>query len=150
MLDRFSRFSLAIGEIYRYWHQLTAGEMAEFGLKGPQCTYLLQISMHPDGLNGQQLVEMCGKDKADVSRSMAFLESKGMVYKENANQKYRGVYKLTEAGKAAADYVRNRASLAVEMAGKDLSEEERNIFYDALDSIKENLRSLSEKGIPMG
>lgn len=149
MLDRFARFTLSIGDIYRYWHQLTTAEMAEYGLKGPQCIYLLHISLHPEGLTSQQLGELCGKDKADVSRTMAFLESKEMVYKESGSQKmYRGVYKLTENGKQAAQHVCRRASLAVELAGKDLTEENRTAFYDALESITENLRILSESGLP--
>lgn len=149
MLERFARFSLAINEIYRYWHQLTAEEMAEYGLKGPHCTYLLSISNHPGGLTATQLGEMCGKDKADVSRTMAFLEEKGMVTKEGFHQNlYRGVYKLTDEGSAAADHVRRRASLAVELAGKDLDEQTRAVFYDALESITENLRELSREGLP--
>lgn len=149
MLDRFARFSLAIGDIYRYWHQITTAEMAAYGLKGPQCTYLLQISLHPEGLNGAQLGELCGKDKADVSRTMAFLEEKGMVMKAGADGKiYRGVYKLTPKGEEAAAHVQRRASLAVELAGKDLSEADRAVFYDALDSITTNLREITENGLP--
>lgn len=149
MLDRFARFSFSINEIYRYWHQLTAEEMAKYGLKGPHCTYLLHISRHPEGLTAPQIGELCGKDKADVSRTMAFLEEKGMVTKEGFNHSlYRGVYKLTDLGHAAADHVDRRASLAVELAGKDLTDEERAIFYRSLDSIAANLRELSKDGLP--
>ena len=149
MLDRFARFSLAINEIYRYWHQLTAEEMASYGLKGPHCTYLLHISRHPQGLTAPQLCELCGRDKADVSRTMAMLESKGMVTKEGTNQNlYRGVYRLTALGHQAAEHVGRRASLAVELAGKDLSDEERGIFYRSLESITTNLRQLSHDGLP--
>lgn len=149
MLNRFARFSLAINEIYRYWHQLTAEEMTEYGLKGPHCTYLLHISQHPEGLTAPQLCELCGKDKADVSRTMAIMEQKGMVTKEGTHQNlYRGVYKLTDLGVEAAEHVHRRASLAVELAGKDLTEDERATFYAALDSITENLRSLTQKGLP--
>ena len=80
---------------------------------------------------------------------MAIMEKKGLVIKEGTNQNlYRGVFKLTETGKKAAEHVYQRASLAVEIAGKDLTEEKRNIFYEALESIVCNLRELSEKGIP--
>lgn len=149
MLDRFARFSLAINEIYRYWHQLTAEEMASYGLKGPHCTYLLHISQHPQGLTAPQICELCGKDKADVSRTMAILENKGMVTKEGVHQNlYRGVYKLTDLGMEAAEHVHRRASLAVELAGKDLTEESRAVFYSALESITGNLRNLTKEGIP--
>lgn len=149
MLDRFARFSLAINEIYRYWHKLTAEEMAGYGLRGPHCIYLLAIYNNPQGLTATQLCEICGKDKADVSRTMAFLEEQGMVTKEGYNQNlYRGIYKLTDLGMEAAEHVCRRASLAVELAGKDLTPENRVIFYDALESITGNLRELSKEGLP--
>lgn len=55
---------------------------------------------------------------------------------------------LTEEGKAALEHVRKKASRAVEKAGKDLTEEMRDIFYRSLDSITVNLRELSKEGIP--
>ena len=149
MLDRFVRFSLAVNEIYRYWHQLTSEEMDAYGLKGPHCTYLLHIARHPEGVTAPQLCELCGKDKADVSRTMAILERQGMVTKEGTYQNlYRGVYRLTELGRQAADHVGRRASLAVELAGKDLSDEDREIFYRSLESITTNLRQLTKDGLP--
>jgi len=36
----------------------------------------------------------------------------------------------------------------VSLAGKDLSDENRTIFYEALTSIAENLRQLSKEGLP--
>ena len=50
--------------------------------------------------------------------------------------------------RAAAEHVNKRASRAVEIAGKDLTEENRTIFYDSLESIVANLRVLSKKDIP--
>lgn len=149
MLERFAKFSLAINEIYRYWHQLTSEEMTSYGLRGPHCVYLLSIYNNPRGLTATQLCEACGRDKADVSRTMAFLENKGMVTKEGYNQNlYRGVYKLTDLGIEAAEHVCRRASLAVELAGHDLTPEDRAVFYNALESITGNLRQLSKEGLP--
>lgn len=149
MLERFAKFSLSINEIYRYWHQLTAEEMAGYGLRGPHCVYLLAIYNNPQGLTATQLCEICGKDKADVSRTMAFLENKGMVTKEGHNQNlYRGIYRLTDLGREAAEHVCRRASLAVELAGRDLTPQTRAVFYEALESITGNLRSLSRDGLP--
>lgn len=47
----------------------------------------------------------------------------------------------------AAEHVIKRASRAVEIAGKDFTDETRKIFYDALESIALNLRELSKEGI---
>lgn len=149
MIDRFERFLFYISEISRYWHKIAADEMVKYGLKGPHATYLTCIYRHPDGITAPQICELCGKDKSDVSRTMGLLEQKGLVTKEGIHQNlYRGVYKLTDTGRQAAEQVSRRASLAVELAGKDLTDENRAIFYEALDQITANLRKLSQDGLP--
>lgn len=149
MVDRFERFSYAISEISRYWHKLAADEMEKYGLKGPHSVYLTTMYRYPEGITAPQICDLCGKDKSDVSRMMSIMEKKGLVKKEGIYQSlYRGVFKLTEEGKAAAEHVRQRASLAVEIAGKELTDEKRTIFYEALESITANLRELSKEGLP--
>ena len=149
MIERFERFSLAIFEISRYWHKLAAEEMAAYGLKGAHAIYLTAMYRCGEGVTGPQLCELCGRDKSDVSRTIAILQEKGFVTKEGVNQRlYRGLLKLTEQGRAAAEQITRRASLAVELAGGDLSEEARSYFYKALDSITAHLREISREGLP--
>ncbi len=149
MVDRFERFSFTISEISRHWHKLTAEEMEKYGLKGPHSIYLVTMYRHPDGVTASQLCELCGKDKSDVSRMMSIMEKKGLVRKEGVHQNlYRGVFKLTDEGRAAATHVRQRASLAVELAGKELTDEKRATFYEALELVASNLRLLSKEGLP--
>lgn len=149
MLDRFERFSFSILEIYKHWHKLTAEEMNKYGLKGTHAMYLLILSKYPQGLTAPRICELCSRDKADVSRMMSIMEEKGLVTKEGIHQNlYRGVFRLTEKGQEAAEHVRKRASLAVELAGTALTEENRAIFYESLESIVSNLRKLSKEGIP--
>lgn len=149
MVDRFERFTFAISEISRCWHKLTSEEMEKYGLKGTHSVYLLTMYRYPEGLTAPQICDFCGKDKADVSRMMSIMEKKGLVVKEGVHQnRYGGVFKLTAEGMSAAEFVRRRAGLAVEIAGKDLTEENREIFYEALESIVLNLRKLSKEGLP--
>lgn len=149
MIERFERFSFAIMEISRYWHKIAADEMEKYGLKGPHATYLTTIYRFEDGVTAPQLCELCGKDKSDVSRMMSIMENKGLVVKEGIHQNlYRGVFKLTKAGKKAAEHVRKRASLAVELAGKTLTDEKRAVFYEVLETISFNLRQISKEGLP--
>lgn len=149
MIDRFERFSFAISEISKYWHKLAAEEMEQYGLKGTHSVYLLTMYRYPEGITAPQLCELCGKDKSDVSRMMAIMEQKGLVIKEGIHQNlYRGSFKLTKEGKKAAEHVRVRAEMAVDYAGKELTEEERRIFYEALEVITDNLRKLSKEGLP--
>lgn len=149
MVDRFERFSFAISEISKNWHKITADEMEKYGLKGPHCVYLVTMYRYPEGVTSSQLCELCGKDKSDVSRMMSIMEKNGLVKKEGTHQNlYRGVYKLTPEGMEAAKHVRKRASLAVEYAGKDLTEQNREIFYEALELIASRLREISKEGLP--
>ena len=121
MTDRFEKFSLAILEISRYWHKIASEEMEKQGLKGPHSVYLLTMYRFPDGVTASQFCELSGKDKSDVSRMMSIMEKNGLVTKEGVNRNlYGGLFKLTEKGRAVAKQVSKRASLAVELAGKDL------------------------------
>lgn len=149
MIDRFERFSFAMSEISRHWHKLTSDEMSKYGLKGTHSIYLLTLSRFPDGLTAPELCQYCDRDKADVSRMMSIMEKKGLVSKQYiGSSKYRGVFRLTSDGAEAAEGVRSKASQAVAYAGKDMSEESREIFYQAMESIVRNLRQLSKDGIP--
>ena len=123
--------------------------MEKYGLKGPHSIYLVVMHRFPDGITAPQLCEYCGKDKSDVSRMMAIMEQKGLVTKESIHQnRYGGTFKLTEEGWKAAEFVCTRAALAVEIAGRDLTEEMRAAMYDSLESIATNLRDLSREGLP--
>lgn len=149
MIERFERFSFTISEISKYWHKITSDEMEKYGLKGPHSVYLVAMSRYPDGITATKLCELCGKDKSDVSRMMSIMEKNGLVVKEGIHQNlYRGVFKLTEAGMKAAEFVNKRASLAVDIAGRNLSDEKRTIFYEALQQIADNLKEISKEGLP--
>ena len=149
MLNRFARFSLAISEIDRCWHKLAADEMSKYALNSPHAFYLTTLHDFPEGITAAKLGELCGKNKADVSRMIAILEKKGLVRKEAVgNNFYRAKLLLTEAGKQAAEHVQRRAALAVELAGSGMSDTDREIFYRCLESIATNLQTLSKEGLP--
>lgn len=149
MLDRFERFSYALAEISRCWRKLASEELAKYGLKSPHATYLITMYKYPNGITVPDLCEVSGKDKSDASRMIAILEKKGLARKKDVDGSlYRGLWALTDEGKTAAQQVSIRASKAVEMAGKDLNNETRNVFYKALESITSNLTVLSKEGIP--
>ena len=147
MVDRFGRFSLALFEISRHWYRLAGDEMARYGLKAPHAIYLTALYRSENGLTGPELSRQCGRDKSDVSRTLAALEEKGFVRKEAVNGSlYRGLLRLTEAGRAAAEHVCLRASQVVEQAGRDLTAETRALFYESLESIAAHLREMEKEG----
>lgn len=149
MTDRFERFSLGILDISKYWHKIAADEMEKYGLKGTHSVYLMTMDKYTDGLTASELCRLCSRDKADVSRMMSIMEKMGLVSKEGTNSgTYKGVFKLTDEGKNSVDWVRERVNLAVLHAGKDVSDEKREIFYEVLGTFASNLKKLSEEGLP--
>ncbi len=151
MYNRFERFSYAISDISRNWHKLAAEEMEKHGLKSAHSVYLLALARHQEGLTAPQLCEICGKDKADVSRMMKIMEDKGLVRKDGGFQnRYGGIFRLTSQGNIVTEQIRSRASKAVEIAGADLTDQQREIFYDALESIAAKIRDMSKNGLPEG
>ena len=150
MLNRFAKFSFSIAEIDRCWHKLAAEEMAKYELNSPHAVYLNTLyDAGEEGITSAQLAEICGKNKADVSRMVAILEKKGLVKKVAVGSNmYRARLMLTDEGRNAARHVRERAALAVELAGSGLTEEERETFYKALELITWNLQKLGRDGLP--
>ena len=148
MLDRFEKFSLAIAEINRCWHKIAGEELVKYSLKASHVSYLLTLYRNPEGLTAPKLAELCGRDKADVSRMLSILETKGLVTKDGISaNRYRGCLRLTSEGQTVAKELSHRAERAVELAGAGLTEEHRAIFYESLDIITKNLRRICQEGL---
>ncbi len=140
-MDRFETFSLALFQISRYWNQLAAEEMRKYDLKGAHAFYLVTILRYDGQLTASQLQRLCGRDKADISRSIARMIELGMLIRLSENP-YRAKLQLTDYGRTAADSVRQKAHIIVERVGKDLTPEERQSFYNALGLITSNMEDL--------
>jgi len=148
MIDRFERFILTISEIDKNWHKVASDVMSEYGLKGPFVVYIVALNRNSEGVTASQLAEICGRNKADVSRAMKDMESKGLVKRRNENSNlYRAKLTLTEKGKAAAERVIKAAAKAVEFGGKGINDAKREIFYEILGMISSNLKEMSKKGL---
>jgi len=148
MKTRFELFSTSIAGIFRYIQKIERVEMAKYGLKGPHAQCLLVMSRYPEGVTSAQLCELCDKDKAAISRTVAELEERGMISCPNqSGKRYRTRLRLTEAGYEAAEGIEQRARMAVEQAGEGLDDEKRAVFYEVLALIAGNLSSISRDGL---
>lgn len=149
MVDRFQRFSFAINEITRCWHRIAAEEMGKYGLKGPYSIYFTTMSRFPAGITAAKLGELCGRDKADVSRAITLMESKGLVEREATGKNaYRAPLKLTTSGMEVAHIINEKTAIAVEWASKGIEWNKGVIFYEILEVITANLQALSKDGLP--
>ena len=123
MLGRYEVLSSAVSSMYHDIQKIERVEMAKFGLKGPHAQCMLAMSRYPQGLTASQLCEICDKDKAAISRTVAELEEAGMVSRDERNgSRSRALLTLTEQGAAAAKAVSERAHVAMEMAGVGLED----------------------------
>ena len=119
--------------------------MGKYGLKGPYSVYFTTLFRHPKGLTSAQLTELCGRDKAEVSRTISLLESKGLVIREAVGSSaYRALLRLTQEGFALAEVINQKAAMAVEMVSQGLPPEKRAVFYETLELITNNLQTLSK------
>lgn len=148
MISRYELFSTAVSCLYRDIQKIERMEMARFGLKGPHAQCLLAMNRCPQGITAAQLCELCEKDKAAISRTVAELEEAGLVERSERNGvRYRALLTLTERGNAAAGAVNQRATQAVEQAGAGLNDAQREVFYSVLEIIAGNLHTICKNGI---
>lgn len=146
MVSRFEQFASSISAIYHYIQKIERIEMADFGMKGPHAQYLVAMVRYPQGITAAQLGRLCDKDKAAVSRAVSELEREGLV-RRAGGKSYRAPLVLTKRGQIAAAKVNDKASRAVETAGRGLTDENRGIFYHSLDLIASNLQRIAMEGI---
>ena len=148
MISKYELFSNSVERISRDIQKLERMEMAKYALKGPHAQCLVALSRYPEGLIATQLCDLCEKDKAAISRTVAELEEAGLVQRLESNgTRYRASLVLTPSGKEAASAVSRKAKLAVEQAGAGLTDADREVFYRVLALIAENLHAICKDGL---
>ena len=147
MKNRFETFTISIFKIMHYWNRIATEEMRKHDLKGGYALYFVVISNHEGELTSADLAKLCGRDKADVSRAVSFLQKRELIeaFEKGA---YRAHLSFTPEGRKIAENIKMRASVAIDLAGKGLSDEMRDNMYKSLSVIGENMKMISEDGLP--
>ena len=83
MFSRFEQFCTAVSMIHHSIQKIQRVEMARYGLKGPHAQCLLIINQYPEGITAARLCELCEKDKAAISRTVAELEEADMLIRRD-------------------------------------------------------------------
>ena len=148
MISKYEIFSTVVASLYHDIQKIERMEMAKYGLKGPHAQCLVIMERHPEGITATKLCELCERDKAAVSRTVAELEEAGLlIRKDTRGVHYRVPLVLTEAGRRAAQDVNAVAFRAVEQAGIGLDDTQREVFYHVLGTIAQNLHMISRDGL---
>ena len=145
MQNRFETFTVLIAKINRNIKKITNLEVADFELRSPHISLIYHLFCAP-GLTATDLCERSDGDKATVSRSLDYLESRGYLKCESKFQKrYKSPLFLTEKGKEVGSEISERIERILEEIGKVLTEEERLAFYRSLQSISEGLEGITRR-----
>ena len=142
-MERYKVFTLAIANLTRSIRKIKTSEMAKWDLKSQHvsCIYYLY---EKGVLTATELCEICGEDKANMSRSIEYLEENGyIVRREKVNHRYNTHYTLTEAGLVVGRSIFERVESIISRASDGLSDEDRNIMYASLSLIDENLKKIA-------
>ncbi len=144
MLDRFNYFSSEVFNIVKNWQKIASQVMKDFGLTSSQLIYMLALYDN-DKLNSTELVKISGKDKSDVSRNLNQMIKSAIVEKKSNNKNnYGGSFYLTEKGRRIGSKISKKTMEYMELANKNISREKKEIFYEVLDALSENIEKLTE------
>ena len=142
MEARFERFTVLIAKIHRCIYKIKTEEMAEFNLKSSHVSCLYYLYKE-NGLTAKELCDVCGEDKANISRAVKYLEGNGYVYCDSALQKrYQSVLRLTERGKEVGKHVAEKIDNVLFSASEGLNEADRVIMYKSLALVCDNLEKI--------
>ena len=148
MKERFGTFTALITKTSRNIKKLKIREMEQYGLRSSHisCLYFLYSSKP---LTATEICERCEEDKATVSRALDYLEENGYVSCESKLVKrYKSPFFLTEKGKEIGKEIYDKVNFVLNEIDKELSEEDRIIFYRGLTVISDCIErvTLREEG----
>lgn len=148
MISKYELFSSSVACLYRDIQKLERMEMAKFGLKGPHAQCLLAMGRYTEGITAARLCEVCEKDKAAISRTVAELEEAGMILREEqGGKRYRASLTLTDKGREVAKNVNDLVDLAVSRASAGYDAEKRETFIRVLNLVAGNLQTICRDGL---
>ena len=144
MEERFQTFTLLVSSIARNIRKIKTAAMAEFDLKSQHVSCLYYM-YKVGSITSKELCEICDEDKANVSRSVKFLEERGLVKCDSKlTKRYLAPLELTENGKEIAEIISRRIVAVLSESSKSISRDELEIFYRCFAAINDNLQRISE------
>ena len=144
MQERFQTFTVMIARLNRCIRKIKTEEMAEFDLKSPHvsCLYYLYKS---NSLTAKELCDICEEDKANISRSIEYLEKIGyLVCKSKTEKRYKSPLVLTEKGRATGEYIVRKIDAILDSVSEGIPEEHREIMYRSLSVVCDNLQKICD------
>lgn len=144
MEHRFETFTALIAKINRNIKKIKNQEMAEYDLRSAHvsCLYYLYTE---EGLTATELCWRCEEDKATISRTLEYLESRGWLLKPCSAKRYKSPLTLTGSGRALGAVIAEKVDLVLHETEACLTEAERVALYRGLSAISERLDELCRR-----
>ncbi len=146
MFNRFETFITTMNQINRSIQIIKNREMEKYGLKGTHVMCLYQLKQHDEGLTATELATLCDEDKAAISRSLAKIESKGLISFTDVEGKkrYRTIITLTEQGRNVCDKISKKIDELLQINSNGISDKDREVFYRVFATVADNLQEMSK------
>lgn len=140
----FEAFSGMLGTAVKNLEKLKSRGMEEYGLSGTHTLCLRQLFDSPDGLTRTQLSHKLGVDRAQITRVIGELLTKGFVAETEGASNYRKRCYLTHKGKEITAEINGTVRRINDFVSGDIPEERLAIFYQTLGEICNNLIKAEE------
>ena len=145
MDNRFQKFTVLISNIARNIRRIKTGEMDDFNLKSTHVSCLYYI-YKAGAMTSKELCDACQEDKAAVSRSVEYLETQGYIScNSNLEKRYKSPFILTDKGIDVASEISKKIDNILDKASEGLAIEHREILYNSLELINNNLNQICDK-----
>lgn len=142
MTERYRDFTVLITKINRNIKRIKTEEMSEFNLRSPHVTCLYYL-YKTGGTTAKELCDIGQEDKATISRSIEHLEKEGyIICKSSQKKKYNTMLTLTESGEKIAEKISEKIDKIIAYAGGNIPSEKRQIMYECLAMIDDNLENI--------
>ncbi len=139
--DKLLKFFLVTGRMEKQITKIKSLYMKDLGLNGSDLPVLFALLSNAEGCRQDQLCQVTGSDKAQISRSLGRLSDASLIEKEPGSL-YKSRYRLTVQGKAAAGELAKKAVHIFDQAHEVLKDEEWDGFYNFLMSLNEQVDTM--------
>ena len=140
--DRFNRFTVSVGKLYKQIQRLKAAGMKQYGLKGAHVAILHLLAGRAEGVSFQEICQTCDLDRALVSRELGELMRQGYIRKDAKGGVYHALYYATPKAEAMLPEFLDIINRVQCKADENISEEELAVFYRVLEQIRKNLEDI--------
>ena len=133
----YTKFTISITKLNKLVQRIKSYEICKYGLQPihVSCAYFLR--RNPQGLTAKEICDMSLEDKAAISRALKVLQAKGYV--EYSPRGRNEIVKLTTEGEKFSDNIIKKINSAVKASSTNISQEQREFFYNSLIEISDNL-----------